>query len=413
MSEFKEIFKVADILLPSDSSGVDFSSYPVIACDQHTGEPEYWHEVEKITDGSPSTLDMIVPEVYLEESEERIHRVHAAMRQYEDTFLREYRNTVVFCERAQADGRIRRGAICALDLECYDYVDGTDAPVRATEGTVLSRIPARVAVRREASLELPHVMLLIDDPDKSIIEPEFTHLKNMRLLYDTDLMLGGGHITGYACENRSASFFLSRLNNLASSGSNGRFAVAVGDGNHSLASAKAWYEELKEIIGAEAASIHPARYALVEIVNIYSSALDFEPIHRIVYGTDIDAIVESSVKYTKSIGAENTFKMDVVSSGRKAQLVLPANRTLSVAALTEFLDLLLSNNSALSVDYIHGDETVARLAVCGAVGIFCDKMDKRSLFDAVAKDGALPRKTFSMGHACDKRYYMEARKITY
>jgi len=413
MNAYKEIFRSADILIPEDTESADFSVYPVIACDQHTSEPEYWHQAEATVGNRPSTLNMIIPEIYLDDAELRTPAIHANMLDYEADYLYEHHDTVILCERTQRDGRVRQGVICALDLECYDYKEGSTPYVRATEGTVISRIPPRVAVRRGATLELPHVMLLINDPDCTVIEPEFTAKRNMHVVYDTDLMLDGGHITGYEPSKRSSAFFLRRLNELASNASDNSFTVAVGDGNHSLASAKAWYEELKETIGEEEAALHPARYALVEIVNIYSPALDFEPIHRIVYGTDADALCAAARKYISSLGCSDVRCLDIIASGKRGKLPLPGNKTLVVASLTDFLDKLCGENIALSVDYIHGEEALSRLSVCGAVGIFCDKIEKNELFDAVGKDGPLPRKTFSMGHAWDKRYYLEARRIAF
>ncbi|MBQ7011611.1 MAG: DUF1015 family protein [Clostridia bacterium] len=412
MPQYKEIFKAADILLPDRSESFDYYAYPVIACDQHTSEPEYWHETERITNGKISTLNLIIPEIYLDKAEDRLPSVHASMEEYESNALHEYRNTVVFCERTQRDGRIRQGAVCALDLECYDYKEGSTPYVRATEGTVLSRIPARLKVRREALLELPHVMLLINDPDNSVIEPEFSNTRNMRAIYDTDLMQNGGHIKGYI-PGSGGAFFLRRLNELASKCDKQSFSVAVGDGNHSLATAKAMYEELKESIGVEAAADHPARYALVEIVNIYSPALDFEPIHRIVYGIDCETLCNKAREYLKAIDCRDVRYLDVTSSAGRARLPVSAEKELTVAALTDFLDSLCSLEKGIDVDYIHGDEALARLSVCNAVGIYCEKLDKSELFSAVGKDDPLPRKTFSMGHAEDKRYYLEARRIKY
>jgi len=413
MNEYTEIFKSADILLPEFADKNDMAYYPVIACDQHTSEPEYWHSVERETDGKFSTLNMIIPEIYLDRSDSIIPKVHNAMSEYEEELLREYRNTVVFCERTQNDGRVRMGVLCALDLEYYDFSPESKANVRATEGTVLSRIPPRVKVRRDATLELPHVMLLINDPEFTVIEPEFNNKRNMRIVYDTDLMLGGGHVTGYVPNGNSCAFFLRRLNELASKCGTDFFNVAVGDGNHSLATAKTMYEEIKQDYGAEAALEHPARYALVEIVNIYSPALDFEPIHRILYGIDTEALCAEARKYISEIGCTEVKYLDIVASGKHARLPIAGNKTLTVAALTDFLDRLCTARKEINVDYIHGNDTLERLAVCGAVGVYCEKMDKADLFAAVGKDGPLPRKTFSMGHAEDKRYYLEARRIKY
>ncbi len=413
MDDFKEVFKACNILIPDINSQLDYSIYPVIACDQHTSEPEYWHAAEALVGNGVSTLNMIIPELYLDKAEEKTNKIHEKMVEYQQSALVELRNSIIFCERTQHDGRIRQGVMCALDLECYDYAPNSAAYVRATEGTVLSRIPARVAVRKGAELELPHVMLLINDPERIIIEPEFKNTRNMRTVYDTDLMLAGGHIKGYLPSAGNAAFFLRRLNELASDCSTDKFSVAVGDGNHSLASAKAWYEELKAQIGEEAAASHPARYALVEIVNIYSDALDFEPIHRIIYGTDSNKLLADAHKFIDSCNCDKTVYLEYTEAEKKGKLPLPGSKTLSVAALTDFLDYFSANNPSVDIDYIHGDETLARLSVCGAIGIYCDRFDKASLFNAVGKDGPLPRKTFSMGHAWDKRYYLEARRIVF
>ena len=413
MNEFKEVFKSADILIPNPDFVTDMSVYPVIACDQHTSEPEYWHKAEKLVSDNVSTLNMIIPELYLDKANERIPSVHSKMAEYQSDSLVELRNSVIFCERTQRDGRVRKGVVCALDLECYDFKPDSKAYVRATEGTVISRIPARVAVRRGAELELPHVMLLINDPDFSVIEPEFNNVRNMRTVYDTDLMLDGGHVKGYLPSAGNAAFFLRRLNELANNCGDDRFSVAVGDGNHSLASAKAWYDEIKETVGEEAAATHPARYALVEIVNIYSDALDFEPIHRIIYGVDPSVLSSAARKFCSDSITDRVYYLDYVESGKRGKIPLPAEKTLSVAALTDFLDDFAAKNPSVDIDYIHGEDTLARLAVCGAIGIFCEDFGKDSLFTAVAKDGPLPRKTFSMGHAWDKRYYLEARRITF
>lgn len=410
MSEIKEVFKLADILLPSNSLSEDFSVYPVIACDQHTSEPEYWSEVSRLVGNDPSTLNMMIPEIYLDKADEKTPLIHSAMRNYEDELLTEYRNTMILCERTQADGRIRQGIVCALDLEAYDFAPESKAYVRATEGTVLSRIPARVAVRRGASLELPHVMLLINDPELSVIEPEFTHKHVLRKVYDTDLMLGGGHITGYVPSDRGGAFFMRRLNELANRCGDTFFSVAVGDGNHSLASAKARFEEIKKEYGAEAAMEHPLRYALCEVVNIYSPALDFEPIHRIIYGISRDDFENALFDFNSGY-SEEKYTLKAVTNGKHFNISLPKNKSLSVAVLTDFLDTLADSRKDIEIDYIHGDGTLISLSDNGGIGIFCDKMEKSALFEAVGKDGPLPRKTFSMGHACDKRYYIEARKI--
>ncbi|MDE6780130.1 MAG: DUF1015 domain-containing protein, partial [Ruminococcus sp.] len=282
-------FKNADILIPKNE---DMHKWSVIACDQYTSEPEYWNTVNKIVENAPSTLNLILPEIYLEDNgvSESIDNIHAAMDKYiSDGVFEEYKNAMVYVERIQSNGILRQGVVGAIDLEEYDFSKGSTSQVRATEATVIERIPPRIKVRQGASLELPHIMILIDDPDNTVIEP----LKNsdMKKLYDFELMQGGGSIKGYLLDEQAQEKINSALCKLAGNINDDILLFAMGDGNHSLATAKEFYEQLKKANPDKDFSNHPARYALVEIVNLYSKALEFEAIHRLVYDVDCDKLV--------------------------------------------------------------------------------------------------------------------------
>ena len=416
----KTCFSPADILLP-DFNRENGTKWAVIACDQFTSEKKYWEDAAALVGDAPSALSLVLPEVYLDETETRLPRVHAAMENLKDA-LTLHKDTLIYLERAQSDGRVRRGIIGKIDLEAYDYQKETTAAIRATEGTVLSRIPPRVAIRRGAPLELPHVMLLIDDEKRSVIEPLSQAVNDRDPLYDFDLMLGGGHVTAYRltdAEIDAVDTALAALN--TEERMNERYGkplppllFAVGDGNHSLASAKAFYEEIKKEIGAEAAKDHPARYALTEVVNLHDTALDFEPIYRVVFGADKEDLLNALTDYARALsGKETAQKMTVITPESETEFVFE-NPTLqlTVGTLQAFLDGYLAKNSGVEVDYIHGEDSVRDLVRSkNAIGFLFSGMQKDELFKTVIFDGALPRKTFSMGHARDKRYYIEARKI--
>ncbi len=417
----KRCFKAADILLP-DMTKTDAKKWAVVACDQFTSEPEYWESAEREVGDAPSTLRLILPEVYLNETQSRISKINATMKEYLADVLVEHKDSMIYVERTQSDGDVRRGVVLAVDLEEYDYKKGANALIRATEATVIERIPPRVAIRRGADIELPHVMMLIDDPDCSVIEPLTG--KDGKVAYDTELMLGGGHIKGrfLSCEEKkSLAEALDALISPESMAS--RYGVeglapllfAVGDGNHSLASAKAAYEEIKAKIGADAASTHPARYALVEVVNVHDDSLKFEPIYRVMFGVNPSDVLAELKKYVSSLdGAASAQTVRYVSAEGEGTLTVDAPvRQLTVGTLQDFIDEYVKSHNGAEVDYIHGINSTETLAHReGAIGFIFDGMGKSDLFKTVIFDGALPRKTFSMGHAEDKRYYLEARKIT-
>ncbi len=418
-------FSAADILLPpivETARGL----WSTIACDQFTSEPDYWNRAEALVGDAPSTLRLMLPEVWLGEATDRLPAIHRAMQTALDTVLVSHPGSMIAVERTQSDGRVRHGLVGKIDLEQYDYNRGATSLIRATEGTVLERIPPRVAIRRGAPLELPHVMLLIDDPRKTVLEPLFDAPAASRpLAYECDLMLGGGHIRGTYLDPAEQSRVLRALDDLISpaalterygsvAADHAPLLFAVGDGNHSLASAKAAYEELKATLGPAAAS-HPARYALVEVVNLHDDALQFEPIYRVLFGVKPEEVLADLRTYIAKLhGTAQPQKMTCVrakTTDTPLSVPTPA-RQLTVGTLQDFLDDYLRAHPGATADYIHDESSLRALTDRpDSIGFLFDGMEKSQLFRTVLCDGALPRKTFSMGHARDKRYYMECRRI--
>ena len=417
----KYSFTPADILLP-DFSEHEAYLWAVVACDQFTSEPEYWEAAARKVGDSPSALHMVLPEVYLEEQAERIPRINAAMDKYLVEVLKEHKDCMIYVRRYQSDLTIRQGLIGLIDLEEYDYHKGAQTRIRATEGTVLERIPPRVQVRRGASLELPHVMLLIDDPAHTIM-PLAHSLCEQEPLYAFRLMLGGGEICGFRIPGKRTEVIAQALEALVTEeqmearyGQKGLAPLlfAVGDGNHSLATAKACYEELKESLG-EAALDHPARYALCEVVNLHDESLHFEPIYRVMFGVDPEAVKAEFKAYCASLsGSAPAQRVVCVHGDCEETIEIPTpDKQLTVGTVQDFADAYLEAHPEVRIDYIHGEQALRNLsAPTGAIGFLFDGMHKSELFKTVIFDGALPRKTFSMGHAKDKRYYLEARKIS-
>ncbi len=411
-------FSKADILLPK-LSAEEMGKWSVVACDQYTGEPEYWIQTADIVGSAPSALELILPEVYLEQPgcDKRIERVNAAMREYlEKDIFAEYKDCFVLTKRTQADGRLRAGLVGCIDLEMYDYNKGSKSQVRATEATVTSRIPPRVKIRMNAPLELPHIMILIDDPKNTVIEPLLD--KELKHVYDFGLMQNGGHLSGAIVEGENAEGVLAALEELLKREEElrrweglekeGVLLFAMGDGNHSLATAKECYEQKKR---ANSPDAELARYALVEIVNLHSPALEFEAIHRVVNDVDVDDLVS---KMTEELGladnAGQSFTAIIGGEERSFGITKPTSN-LTVGSLQAFLDEYLAKNGG-KIDYIHGEDVVRSLCKePNTIGFLLPSMKKEELFPTVIKDGALPRKTFSMGHANDKRFYCEARRI--
>lgn len=408
----QDIFTAADILLP-DFSETDAEKWSVIACDQFTGDPAYWEKTAAQVGEAPSTLGMILPEIYLEEPDvrERIAAIQVQMQQNLDRgVLHTYPDAMVYVERVQSNGILRTGVVGKIDLEAYDYSKGSNSPVRATEATVLERIPPRMKVRMDAPLELPHIMILIDDPQDTAIGACTAAKTQMRRLYETPLMNGGGSVTGYLMDKAQQDAFRTRLQAVVQA--SGELQYAMGDGNHSLATAKTCYEQLKKANPGKSFYDHPARYALCELVNLHSEALQFEAIHRIVTKTRPGQMMVTLAKVLALSEEPAEQWMIVVRGGEKRKLYIhKPTSALAVGSLQNALDAYLAVNPG-RIDYIHGTDTVERLAAQpDSIGFLLPDMDKSLLFPSVQKDGALPRKTFSMGHAEDKRYYMEARRI--
>ena len=415
--------KPADILLPRDC---DMSKWAVVACDQFTSQPEYWEEVERIVGDAPSTLRLILPESKLNDAnvEEHISAINAAMADYlaRDIF-KTYGDSVIYIERSQSDGTIRHGLVMAVDLEQYDYTPGSGSLIRATEGTVLERIPPRVRVRKDAPIELPHVMVLIDDPKGTCIEPITAASASMEQVYDFELMMKGGHLKGWKLTDAQMDALADALEALASPAAMEEkygltgvapLLFAVGDGNHSLATAKTCYENLKKVTPEAEWADLPARYALAEIVNLHDAALQFEAIHRVVFGVKPDDFMAAfKAAYPNAYeGKGEGHTIEVVWEGHDGFITVPDPKVqLAVGTLQSFLDGYLKEHGG-EVDYIHGDEVTKELgSKAGNMGFLLPAMGKDQLFKTVMADGVLPRKTFSMGHAEDKRYYVEGRKI--
>ena len=473
---------IPEILLPA--AGTDLTKWAVIACDQYTSQPEYWEEVRSEVGENPSTLNLIFPEIYLKDEgvDERIARINRTMEQYLDRGILESQGAgFVLVERSTPHTPSRKGLILALDLECYDYRPGAQTLIRATEGTVLERIPPRVKIRENAPIELPHIMVLIDDPEKTLIEKLHANAAAGRYskLYDFELMQGGGHVRGwmvndeesFAMVAQALEALLEKDTGTEGSGSCSGLLFAVGDGNHSLASAKAHWENVKARLlssgpvpsatnaagdadtmpgsdpaGTDPVPGHPARYALVEVVNVHDDGIVFEPIHRVLFNIDPSTIAtrlkeackdpmsadfrlygsKEEMEREKACpdngpdacgpGADSRPKAHMIPfilEGRYGILAVenPVS-DLEVGTLQGILDELLRTDPSIEIDYIHGDDVVTELgSKPGAMGFYLPAMDKRSLFPAIKHDGVLPRKTFSMGEAEEKRYYLECRRI--
>ena len=413
-------FNRADILIPR---GIDMTAWSVVACDQYTSQPEYWKEAEKETNGKPTALNIILPEVYLEsdECEKRTENINAQMKKYiSDGIFKTYRNCYIYVERTLKNGKIRRGIIGAADLEDYDYSKGSESPVRATEGTVSERIPPRLKVRMNAKLELPHVMILIDDRKKEILEYLNEKKSEMELIYDFDLMMDSGHLKGYLLNDELADYVEKKLETFSdkeyfedkySVKNKNPLVFAVGDGNHSLATAKEYYNEIKKKYGEKALSM-PARYALAEIVNLHDDSLEFEAIHRVMFNIDSEKIKRELMKISSPEKNDIGQKFVFVSGDSEETLyITKPTANLTVGTIQNFIDEYIRKNGG-EVDYIHGKDVVKNLSKDkNSCGFVFDAMNKNDLFKTVILDGALPRTTFSMGEACDKRFYTEARII--
>ena len=432
---------VASVLLPK-SQRVDMTKWSVVACDQYTSEPGYWEEVRDFVGDSPSTLGLIFPEAYLETDDEnskakRIEDISARMREYlQDDLFEELKDTVILVERRFPSGRTRCGLILAVDLERYDYSAGSKSLIRATEGTILDRLPPRIRIRENAPLELPHVMLLVDDRDETVIKPLFSQRQSFTKVYDFKLMKNGGSIKGWAINDEaSIEGIYESLVKLSEpqhftekyslSETQDPYLFAAGDGNHSLATAKACWEKIKNTLTPEERENHPARFALVEVVNLHDKGLIFEPIHRLLFNVDAEMFIQAFCRHYNDLGCKayvTPHKPDPISGSHVIGYVSEASTgylmvekpvgNLDVSTLQGFIDIFIKENPSTTVDYVHGDDVVERIGrEKGSMGFFLSPMDKNDLFKTVILDGALPRKTFSMGEAHEKRFYLEARRI--
>ncbi len=441
MQKYMKIYNDIGVQIPQvylPRMGIDLTKWAVIACDQFTSQPEYWQQVERLVGDSPSTLNLILPEVYLEkpDEDERVQRIQAKMREYLAKGILRPREGLIYVER-NVSGKTRKGILLCLDLERYDYTKGSISLIRATEGTIVERLPPRMKVRQGAALELPHILVLIDDPEHTVIEPLGAAKDKFDKLYAFDLMLESGHLTGYAVSGTMEEKVISALRRLAEAETfTAKYGVgsdtpvllfAMGDGNHSLATAKAVWEKMKPQVGMQ----HPARYALVEIENVHDEGLEFEPIHRALFGLkgNLFAALRSTFganfMYTPvASAAEMVRRVDqakfppqvigLIGGGKGFGVVEidPPTSNLPVGTLQAFLDLFLQEGGAERIDYVHGMDVVCTLgAQPGNAGFYVPGMEKADLFRTVILDGVLPRKTFSMGAAREKRFYVEARKI--
>ena len=394
----EKCFLKADMLLPK----TDISAWSVIACDQYTSEPEYWEKVRENAGKSPSALNIILPEVYLsDDNADAVSGINSTMKKYiDDGIFNEYKDALIYVERVQTDGILRRGIVGKIDLEYYDYRAGAKSAIRATEQTVLERIPPRVQIRENAPLELPHVMVLFDDAQDKVMSLMCDRKDNFNKLYDFELMCGGGHITGWLVDDDTANIVIDLIDTLRDDDG---LLFCVGDGNHSLATAKECYNQNKNDL---------SRYALCEVLNIHEQAFCFEPIYRVVFGVDPETIIADFVDACGDYDGADAHKYTCVWEDAECEISVKPTSKLAVGTLQTFLDNYIKENPNIKIDYIHGVDSLKKLSSGeNAVGFIFEGMKKEELFSAVVQDGSLPRKTFSLGHADDKRFYIEARKI--
>ncbi len=426
---------VPSVMLPP--KGTDFKKWAVVACDQFTSQPEYWDNARAVIGDAPSTLDLFLPEAYLGKEDEaaRIAAIRTNMRDYMARGVLETKPQGFVLVKRSVAGNTRWGLVLALDLECYDYNKGATTRIRATEGTIVSRIPPRLRIREGAPLELPHILVLIDDPNRTVIEPLKAQTNEMESLYDTDLMLDGGHISGWLVDDKTriqaALDAMAALTDPAAFhakyGDHAPLLFAMGDGNHSFATAKANWEKVKATLPEAARKDHPARFCLVEIENVHDEGIVFEPIHRVVFGLGGEAGIQAILQKLQAQNGKATVEYgDTFQAAGGAVHVIPfftgekqgaflvegCTQQLAVGTLQNAIDAVLKETPGAEVDYIHGTDVVKRLSKqANTMGFLLPAMEKSELFPTVVYDGALPRKTFSMGEANEKRYYLECRKI--
>ena len=436
--------RVPELLLPNKD--VDMTKWAVVACDQFTSQPDYWNETEKIVGDAPSTLRIMLPELYLDKPDEaeRIASINAHMKEYVEKGVLENKGEGFAYVVRSVDGKTRKGLIVALDLENYDYTKGSTTLIRATEGTIVERIPPRLRIRKDAPLEMPHILVLIDDPERTVIEPIGEKLDKTEKLYDFDLMQKGGHIKGYLVKDEGQiKGAIDALTALIDKDAYAKkyntdqapLLFAMGDGNHSFATAKANWEKVKATLTPEEQADHPARFALVELENVHDDGIVFEPIHRVVFNVHVPAFLEAlkaklaeqnngeceinfydcecCMEKAEKAAPEGAHVIPVITENGKGLIVVAKpNAQLEVGTLQNALDVVLKATEGATIDYIHGADVVNDLgSKHGNIGFLLPPMEKSAFFRTVVFDGALPRKTFSMGEAHEKRYYLECRKI--
>lgn len=415
------VFRAAEMLLPKNQ---DMHKWSVVACDQFSSQPEYWDGLEKLTEGSPSTLHLMLPEAYLETRDQyaEAEKINAEMTAYLDSGVYEtLPECYIYVERTLANGAVRRGLMGVLDLDEYDYSKTSASPIRATEGTVEDRLPPRVRVRRGAPLEMPHIMVFIDDCKHAVLQPLTEKKESLKELYDFDLNCGGGHLRGWMVSGADAAELEKAIDSLSDAetlraryGDAAPAIFAMGDGNHSLATAKKCWEEIKTTLSAAEREIHPARFGLVELVNIHDEAITFEPIHKVVFDTEPAAFIAEAEAYWAAQSRES-------DHGHTIRLIVGGeDKSISVSGLTigeligmaeDFCQGYMARHGG-RIDYIHNDDTAIGMGRRpGCACVLLPRMEKGELFPSIIRSGPFPKKSFSIGHAEDKRYYLECRKI--
>lgn len=410
----KTVFAAASVGLPpykpTDSR---WKQWSVIACDQFTSEPFYWEQVQDMVGDAPSAYRLMLPEAYLGTGKESAHGEQIAVYMNKlESWLNILPETLVYLERTLPDGSLRPGLVGALDLEEYDYRDHSTSFIRATEATVLERIPPRCKVRQASPYEMPHVMVFYTDPNQRILQPVKERLSELPCLYRTELMLGGGFSAGYAVRGTILNQVIKEISSYEKKRrKSGAVGYAIGDGNHSLAAAKAYYENMKKQLG-EAAKKHPSRYALAELVCLEEKAIEFEPIYRLITNCRKEELLLALASCSEEGRAEGQYITAVSQNEERTFSFQEPTHSLTVGTLQDFLDSYVQRHPETVCDYIHGEENLRRLASApDAVGFLFQGVEKDALFPYVEQGKVLPRKTFSMGEAKSKRYYMELRKI--
>lgn len=415
------VFKAAEILIPQKQ---DMTKWSVVACDQFSSQPEYWESLEKLAENVPSTLHLMLPEAYLETKDQFAEavRINAEMEKYLSSDVFEtLPECYIYVERTLASGKVRRGLMGVLDLEQYDYSKTSTSPIRATEGTVEDRLPPRVRVRRGAGLEMPHIMVFIDDGGDTVLRQLTGKRDSLKKLYDFDLNAGGGHLRGWMISGVDATELEKAIDGLSDAevlraryGDAVPAIFAMGDGNHSLATAKKCWEEIKPTLSEAEQKTHPARYSLVELVNIHDEAISFEPIHKVVFDTKPEEFVAQAEQFWAEQSRESeSFHSIRLVVGEDEKEIKVTGLTIGelIGKAEEFCQSYMASHGG-RIDYIHNDDTAIGMGHrAGCACVLLPRMEKGELFPSIIRSGPFPKKSFSIGHAEDKRYYLECRKI--